>query len=346
MSLTLPFARWPETDQQMWAALVQQGGPFDERGALADLRETSLDTLGNRYGRWLQWLRDCAPEALAEPPAQRASLIRLRGWLAALEHTAPMSQLMFVDGLLRVLTAAAPDADWSAHRRVKASLKRAAGSGDPTRKQGRILCTRVLLEAGLRHARLEADAATTPLMRARRQRNGAMVALLAMMPIRRRALAGLRIGRSFLVGAETLTIALPGDLTKTGLPWEADVPEPVAGLLRQYMTETRPFLLDRGGQRHDILWVGDDGRPFDENHLGMKIAGITKELTGKRIPPHMFRDAAATTLARTSPEAARFVRPVLAHAGFGTAERHYVHARTIEAGRDYAAVIKTLRAKR
>ena len=58
----------------------------------------------------------------------------------------------------------------------------------------------------------------------------------------------------------------------------------------------------------------------------MKIAGITKELTGVRIPPHLFRDAAATTLARTSPEAARLVRPVLAHASLETAEHHYIHA--------------------
>ncbi len=50
-------------------------------------------------------------------------------------------------------------------------------------------------------------------------------------------------------------------------------------------------------------------------------------------------DAAATTLARISPEAARLIRPVLAHNRFGTAERHYIHAGSIEAGRDYAAVV-------
>ncbi|MDG1128829.1 MAG: hypothetical protein P8N68_06980, partial [Paracoccaceae bacterium] len=58
---------------------------------------------------------------------------------------------------------------------------------------------------------------------------------------------------------------------------------------------------------------------------------------------HLFRDAAATTLARISPESARLIRPVLAHSGSRTAERHYIHAQTIEAGRDYVAVVQRLK---
>jgi hypothetical protein len=132
-------------------------------------------------------------------------------------------------------------------RRLKAYLKRSAGRGNPARKQGRILSSRVLLHAGVRHAGVEAAAATTLLQRAVRQRNGSLVALLALMPIRRRALVGLRIGTSLIVGQEVLTVALPEDLTKSGQPWEAEVPEPAAGLLRHYIAETRPFLMARGG---------------------------------------------------------------------------------------------------
>ena len=64
------------------------------------------------------------------------------------------------------------------------------------------------------------------------------------------------------------------------------------------------------------------------------------------MPPHFFRDAAATTLAQISPESARLIRPILAHSGFGTAERHYIHAGSIEAGRDYAAVIRRMKGDR
>ena len=67
------------------------------------------------------------------------------------------------------------------------------------------------------------------------------------------------------------------------------------------------------------------------------------ETGGQYCSAHLFRDAAATTLARISPESARLIRPVLAHSGSRTAERHYIHAQTIEAGRDYVAVVQRLK---
>ena len=71
---------------------------------------------------------------------------------------------------------------------------------------------------------------------------------------------------------------------------------------------------------------------MNQDYIGSRIGTLTLQMTGKRVPPHFFRDAAATTLARMSPQSARLIRPVLAHAGFKTAERHYIHARTIDAG--------------
>lgn len=64
---------------------------------------------------------------------------------------------------------------------------------------------------------------------------------------------------------------------------------------------------------------------------------------GEYFSAHYTDNAAATSLARISPESARLIGPVLAHSGFRTAERHYIHAQTIEAGRDYAAVVQRLK---
>lgn len=130
---------------------------------------------------------------------------------------------------------------------------------------------------------------------------------------------------------------------KTGVPWEAKVPVQVEPLLRRYIYEVRPALIARGRQRHNRLWVCKKGEAFDENYLGSRIGSLPLELTSKRIPPHFFRDVAATTLARMSPEAAKLIRPVLAHSGFKTAERHYIHAQTIDAGRAYAEVVKKMK---
>lgn len=346
MSLVLPFDNWPESDRAMWRRLVQDGGSLDDRGAFAHLRESPLKTLRTDYDRWLAWLATADPTALADDPPSRVTMARLRAWLEELAHLRPMSRLCFVGDTLRMVQAAEPNRDWTAQERLKAQLKRLAGNGDKSRKAGRILSSAILFEAGASHAKTDAEAATTLLGTMKRRRNGTMVALLALMPMRRRAFTNLRLGESILVQAGQVIIWLPEELTKSGRPWEAAVPEAISSLLMDYITEVRPWFMARGRSSHSVLWVDDRGLPFDDNCLGAKIAGLTTQLTGVRVPPHFFRDAAATTLARTSPQAARLIRPVLAHSGFETAERHYIHAGSIEAGRNYAAVLKRLKGRK
>ena len=340
MSLVMPIHNWPAADQALWATLMQSGNPFEDHGALAHLRETSRETLATRYGRWLEWLKRNEPDALLEPPAQRVTIDRLRAWLAALDHTAKMTQLMFVDGVYRVVTAAAPDLDWSRHKRLLGALKRLAKGGTPERKRGRILSSRVLLKAGLDLAGRQSQATQNALQRALKQRDGTMVALLALMPIRLRALHELSLGTSVYVEAESITVALSEDMTKTGVPWEADISEPAATVFRTYLTETRPFLMARGKQMHDRLWVEKKGAPMQKSTLRLRIAETTLKQTGIRIPPHFFRYAAATTLARENTAASKLIRPVLAHSGFETAEKHYIQATTLDAGRAFNALLQ------
>jgi integrase len=331
----------------MWKDLTRQGGPFEDCGALAGLRQTSLRMYLGPYGRWLDWLWRTDPTALTEPPVARATLARLKAWLSASPALSPTSRKMYFVGTLRVLRAAGPNRDWSAHLRVEQGLAHVAGCGDPSRKHGKILSSRVLLEAGLRHAGQDAIAATTPLGRAKVQRDGAMVALLAMMPtMRHRAFAGLTIGQSLLVTDRAMTVVLSEELTKTGVAWEAEVPEPAAAVLRRYLSESRPFLLSRAARVHDVLWVGNQGEPMSYSYVGKKIPDITGRLTGARIPPHFFRDCAATTLARESPKAALVIAPLLGHAASGIAERHYIQAGSVEVGRELAKVLKRLKEKR
>lgn len=343
MRMSLPVTEWPEQDRLMLEALLQNGGPFDDRGAFADLRDSSIRLYTVCYARWLQWLCRNAPETLLDTPASRATLPRMQDWLKSLSNVTPTSRKMFFTGALQFLKAVAPDGDWAAHTRQKNRLTQAAGRGDPTRKQGRILSSQVLLRSALAHAAKSDDHAMTPLARAKCQRDGAMVALLAVMPMRHKALTFLRIGHSLLVTAATIIVALPRDLTKNGRPWEADVPEPVATLLRRYLTEGRPFLLSRSGKTHDALWACNNGDPMGYSYVGKKVSAITLALTGKPIPPHFFRDSAATTLTRTSPNDAKLIRPVLGHANFKTAEQHYIQAETIEAVRHYSDLVRNIR---
>ena len=346
MGRSLPFSDWPAADQRMWLKLTQQGGPFDDHGALAKIRETSKQMYMGPYGRWLEWLRLNQPSVLAELPVARATLARLKAWLSGSPDLSPTSRKMYFEGTLRVLRAGFPDTDWYSHLRVVQRLEQIAGRGDPARKQGKILSSRVLLEAGLRHAGAEAEAAATPLGRAKAQRDGAMVAMLALMPLRHRAFTALKIGESLLIADDVLTVVLAEDLTKTGVPWEALVLDPAAAALRRYLTEARPFFMAGTEHRHDFLWVGDQGKEMSYSYIGYKIQDVTERLTGIRIPIHFFRDSAATTFSRESPSAALMIAPLLGHACSGMAERHYIQAGSVEVGRDYARVLKKLKEKR
>lgn len=163
MSLIQPHHEWPPTDRALWDRIFREGDLLDGQGPLAHLRLTSRETLANGYGRWLAWLRDAHPGVLTDPPDKRVTRERLEAWLADLAHTAPMSQLSFVDRVLRVMQAGFPDQNWSRHKQLQLHLKRRAGRGEQTRKIGRVLSSSVLLEAGQELALVRADDADNPI---------------------------------------------------------------------------------------------------------------------------------------------------------------------------------------
>lgn len=341
--VSIRFEDWPAADQALWAALVRTGNPLDEAGGFSHMKATTLFTIRYNYARWLAWLRDSNPCALSEPPERRATPERLLAWMGSMSDLAPRSRATFVDGPIQVLSAAAPELDWRPHYRVRNRVQQEASRTDSTRKVGRVKSTAVLLEAGLELAGPRADAAATELEAMTHRRNGAMIAFLAMLPIRRRAFAGLELGRSVLVGPQSIDIVLSFDMTKTGVPWEAAVPKVIMPLLRRHIDEVQPYFLSRGSARHGYLWTDSKGKPLELNYLTQLIGRATQEMTGAWITPHLFRDAAATSLARLSPQHAALIRPLLGHQDFDTADRHYIQASSIEAGGRYASVIERLK---
>lgn len=340
--VSLPFGNWPTADQSMWANLITADDLCGDMGALAHLRETSQAALIKHYGRWLEWLWQSDREVLNQPPEQRATPERLVAWIASLNHVAPPTCHTFVYGALRVLMTAAPDQDWRLQKLILIRMQRRANMFSSDRKTGRVLSSAVLFDTGRNLMGSKADQANTALNAALCRRDGAMLAFLAVMPIRLRSFSGLMLGDSVLVSRTRVVIRLSADMTKNGQHWEAPVPDLLEPLLRTYVNEVRAWLMERTGARHDCLWVTRLGSPLTYGQIKGLIPTVTGRELGTKVSPHLFRDAAATTLIRQSPKDALMVRPLLGHADFRTAERHYIHAKGIEAGRDHAAVITGL----
>lgn len=340
--VSLPQAEWPNADRLMWSALFATGDLLDGTGDLVHLRDTSRAGLARCYGRWLAWLFESDPATRAEDPAFRATIERILGWIDALAAVAPPTRHTLVYGALHVLRVAAPEQEWRSHLRLLARLRRQSLSAQSSRKSGRILSSVVLFEAASKLTGPLADAATTPLNAALMRRDATVIGLLALLPIRLRSLSELQIGTSMLQSGEGLLVSLSGDMTKNGQVWEAGVAPPLLPLLQRYIEEVRPWLMARSKKQHAALWVGRMGEPLRYKAIADIVLRVTKRLTGVPVSPHLFRDAAATTLARQSPKDALLIRPILGHSSYGIAERHYNHAQGIEAGRDYAAVLSRL----
>ncbi len=77
--------------------------------------------------------------------------------------------------------------------------------------------------------------------------------------------------------------------------------------------------------------------------LAMRIAKVTRRLFGKSISPHRFRHSAATSIATTSPELARIIRPLLAHSTNRTGEVYYNRASMMDASRRHGTALDELR---
>jgi integrase/recombinase XerD len=71
-----------------------------------------------------------------------------------------------------------------------------------------------------------------------------------------------------------------------------------------------------------------------------RVRARTKERFGVALNPHLFRDAAATTLAIGDPAHVRIAAPLLGHRTFATTERHYRQARAYDAHLIFVQALK------
>jgi integrase len=172
-------------------------------------------------------------------------------------------------------------------------------------------------------------------------RDGLVIALLAFRPLRLRNFASLQLGYHLHRTFNGYRIEIPGEETKTGRAIEKVVPEEIEPWLELYLNIYRPLLLKGNANAH--LWISKDGLPYSPRKLGERVAEITERRLGVRIPPHFFRDCAATTVATADPEHVRIIAPLLDHSTPVTAELYYNHARAIEAGRTHQQNLRQLR---
>ena len=109
-------------------------------------------------------------------------------------------------------------------------------------------------------------------------------------------------------------------------------------------SDQRRRLLFPKANTTQALWLSSKGGRLGDDALYDVICRRTKQAFGFAIHPHLFRDIAATAIAREAPGSLAVARDLLTHAKFETTQQYYTQARTADAARTHAEVLARLRA--
>jgi integrase/recombinase XerD len=334
----LKLPDWPEDDRRLWQAACRPGDLLDAEptGARADHAIATNYKAEKGYGRWLTFLKTVDPACLVALPADRITPERVRRYVDNLiclgNSTATViARLRELGEVARIL---GPDKSWSF---INALESRIRARHKPARDKRNLRLSDELFGLGL--SLLEKAKAFGGLEAALLHRDGLMIALLALVPLRRRNFAGLRLDRNVVAINDVWLIVLDESETKTHAPLEILWPDDLVAPLRTYLNLHRPVLsaINRRGVKPagDALWVSSRGSQLTEMAMYLRVCEHTQKTFGRAINPHLFRDAAATTLAIADPAHVRVAAPLLGHRTFTTTERYYQQAQSFDAHRAY-----------
>lgn len=336
---------WPAQDRALWEAALRPGDIIDPGGIRAGLAARSNHKMAVGYGRWLQWLDHGGELDPIQQPGARITQERVSRYIDALtacnSTQTLVSRLVELHQVARVMD---PARDWSWIRQAVARLRARTVPARP--KAARLAGADELYNAGWQ-LMTDAGQAGAPHRQACRYRDGLLMAFLAARPLRRRNLAGLRIGHSFYRRGTDWWIDIPGDQTKTGTPVSMPLPQELSAACDHYLAEHRPVLAQRRNQRGkdpgDAFWLSWQGTPMSEGALYGSVVLATRATLGRAVNPHLFRDCAATSLAIDDPAHVRIAAPLLGHRSFATTERHYNQAQSHQAAQLWQQHLVALR---
>jgi hypothetical protein len=305
----LALPDWPELDRIAWASAIADGDMFDGRGPAAHWAKTTRDAAIAAYGRWLGFLAEADASVLAAHPVDRLT----RDWLVRyLDHLAQtagtVGRHMFIAKLRDTIRVMFPG---KLPQHLSRLVARLEGQCQPRSMAARVVVTPrlIALSKSLMKQAVGAEGEITDVVAFR---DGLMIGLLAVRPIRRRSFSLIRVHCQLQrVGYEWRMIFEESE-TKSGRPFAASVPEWIVPFLERYLGEVRPRF--SGAAQHAGLWCSTKGGPLTDQAIYGIITERTRAAFGQPVNPHLFRACAATTIAILDPCRIGLARDLLDHA--------------------------------
>jgi integrase/recombinase XerD len=257
----LPQIRWPAADIQAFAAAFERGDLFDETsGSGAHLADGSRTSIRKGYSRWLGFLDADHPDELLRPPADRISPERVREFVEKLSQDMRKSSLAQAMHLLcYAARLIAGERDWRWLAAIKARL---LVSSEPADRFDRLAPPCQTLDFGIE---LMENALAMPAASQRKRdlqyRDGLILALLSLWPIRRRSLAALTVN----IDGDDMNLVLHPSDTKSKRSESFPVPAALAPYMKRYLKDILPRLL--GPRSHEGLWASYRRGTLSAGHI-------------------------------------------------------------------------------
>ncbi len=341
----VPLSDWPPLDQQAWANAVHRADVLDKPGPLAHLSEEQLAKKQSAYGRWLGFVaegnstcRNLSSMDAITPTNVRAFINKLQSLFA------PYTVAGYVTDLAVVVHSFWRDGDFGFLRIAATNLRRQGRPANDKRSRLRPSSEIYQLGFDLMH---EAERCADAFGAAVIFRDGLMIALLAARPVRLANLASIEIDRHLSRHGSDYWLTFPAREMKTRRHLEFPLPKKLSLVMELYLTKYRPILTAGSGRwtrgKHSGLWVSAHGSKLSADRIYQRIVDRTRERFGRSINPHLFRDAAATSIAIEDPGHVGIVTTILGHSTTKTAATYYNQANSLEATRRHQAVVQHLR---
>ncbi|MEP7172324.1 MAG: site-specific integrase [Aestuariivirga sp.] len=329
---------WPMADQAAWAEVRRLPGRLTCGGSASHLSVTTLNDLARRYGLFLEQVSRALGKL--DPTGSPAGLVTrgaVETYVAELKlRVSTVTVYGSIAKLRRMAEFLAPKTNYDWLRDIENDC---ALEMIPASKFNCIVGTERIVEAGFAlMEEAEITKTRTPLQRAQGYRNGLMISILALCPIRLKNLASLTIDKNFIKLGENWLIVLGADDTKERRPDERPVPNFLSRHIGVYLKTHRPTFSYAGKE----LWVGTYGRPLSYSAVERIVTETTRQTLGIPISPHLFRSCAASSAymhARATPNLAS---AVLNHRGSRTTQEHYNRSKSAFYCHEFGSLLDNL----
>jgi integrase/recombinase XerD len=341
--LMLRFAQWPAEDQKRWEAAFKSGDRFDDSGRGAHLAASTRQARRESYGRFLRFIAANHQGLLTRSPDERIDRGIVAEYVAWRRRSCgDVTVAIDLDNLRGSLKLICPDTEWSwlltITRRIAATAPRKAA-------KYHLVTSDRLYGLGIdlmNHAVDDSDAAQrVRKTHAFQYRDGLIIAFLALIPLRRRTLAALRIGRHLVKVGDLWELDIPAGDTKTRRPLDYPISKELSAHIDLYLARFRCRIPN--ADKHASLWSSNQGRPMCPVAIGATVHKRTKAAFGFGVNLHRFRHAAASFWSIHDPVNVQGSKDLLGHASFTMTEKHYIMAQSRIAGRALAHAVDMLR---